>query len=89
MNMWLKWGCELLLLELSVSSTKSTWKECPLLRMPLASLGSYLIFRGFREGSNWASLGTMLMGDCLGPLARGKLSAQVLGPSDETIKKQL
>lgn len=63
-----------------MSSTKSTWKECPLLRMPLALEGSYWSFRRFRDGSYWASLVTMLMGDCLGPLASGKFSAHLSGP---------
>lgn len=74
-------GAKLCLLELSVSSKKSTWKECPLLRMPLALEGSYLSFRGFREESYWASLGTMLMGDCLGPLATGNSSSHLSGPT--------
>lgn len=73
---------ELCLLELSVSSTKSTWKECPLLRMPLALEGSYLSFRAFREESYLVSLGTMLMGDCLGPSATGKSSPHLSGPTN-------
>lgn len=68
------------LLELSVSSTKSTWKEWPLLRIPLALDWSYLSFRALRETSYCASPGTMLIGDCRGPSAMGKFFTHLSGP---------
>lgn len=77
-------GAELCLLEVSPSSTKSTWNECPLFRMPLALEGSYLSFKAFREESYWASLGTMSIGDCRGPSATGKSLAHLSGPVHES-----
>lgn len=50
--------------------------------------GSYLSFSAFRDESYAASLGTMLMGDCLGPLATGNSSPHLSGPRQMHIPKK-
>jgi len=67
-------------LELSVSSVKVTWKECPLFRMSMEVDGSYVRDSGFRPASNFAAAGTMSMGDWRTPSAFGKSLDHVAGP---------
>ena len=48
--------------------------------MPLEVAGSYFSWSGFREASYLAWLGTISMGDCLGPSAIGKFLTHLSGP---------
>lgn len=57
--------------------------------MPFAVAGSYFNLRLFIEGSCCAWVGTISMGDCLGPFAIGKLSAQLSGPEMTKQKKKM
>jgi len=57
--------------------------------MPLAVAGSYFNLRLFREGSCCAWVGTISMGDCLGPFALGKPSAHFSGPKMTEREKKM